>query len=464
MINIVIPSYTNSAGLRTCLESVVKYTDLGKAIVTVVANGALQETRDVCKDFPVSLLWFDEPLGFSRACNAGIQAVNAPFTVLLNDDCILLEQTKNEWLEILNAPFVDEKVGITGVLKNYCPSAQRDFLLFFCVMIRREVIDDIGLLDQAFTVGAGEDTDFCIKAEDAGWLIKQTPETTPYIVDRPDAADLPDYQKQMWITEFPLYHNPGTTVGKISGFNEIFERNSQILKERYAVNISRAQKIEGWMADSELQWLAQRAKKASVFVEIGSWCGRSSRAIADNLPVDALCICVDTFNGSSGEPDAHITAKEREGDAVYMKFQANLYDHIRLGRVMPLRMESGNAAEFLQQMGVQPDVIFIDGDHSTEGFRRDVNLWQPLLKEGGLLCGHDYYLPEQNPLAWIGVRTVVNEMFPDAQQVPNTSIWHVRPTPESAWDSLRRTIPVSEPFGEYGGFFCTENQNNSLPA
>ena len=37
------------------------------------------------------------------------------------------------------------------------------------------------------------------------------------------------------------------------------------------------------------------------------------------------------------------------------------------------------------------DVIFLDGDHSYEGVKRDLNAWWPKLKSGGLFCGDDYH-------------------------------------------------------------------------
>ena len=458
-ISIVIPSYLRADKLRECLRSILEFT--APCEVILVANGAPEETKTIFNEFAVQwqgeakMLWFDSPQGFARACNAGIKESQADRIILLNDDCILLGQPKNQWIEILSAPFENEKVGITGVLKNYCPSAQREFLLFFCVMIRREVVDDIGLLDESFEVGAGEDTSYCCEAEDAGWLIKQTPETPCEMVDRGDPS-LPIHQQQIWATQFPLYHSAGETVSRVEGFQEVFARNAEILRKRYAVDISRAQQIEGWMADSELEWLARQARKASVFIEIGSWCGRSSRAIADNLPADAILICVDSFNGSSGEPDAHKTAKEREGDGVYMKFLANLYDHIRLGRVIPLRMDSANAAEVLRQKEVKADCVFIDGDHSMEGVRCDIDSFRPLVRDGGILCGHDYYLPEQNPLAWIGVRECVDTMFPDAAQAPNTTIWQVRI--DSPWNTLQRSFPITESLQGHGGFFAPRTE------
>jgi predicted O-methyltransferase YrrM len=36
------------------------------------------------------------------------------------------------------------------------------------------------------------------------------------------------------------------------------------------------------------------------------------------------------------------------------------------------------------------DFVFIDADHSEQAVRDDIAAWRPKIKDGGLLCGHDY--------------------------------------------------------------------------
>ena len=54
------------------------------------------------------------------------------------------------------------------------------------------------------------------------------------------------------------------------------------------------------------------------------------------------------------------------------------------------------------------DFIYIDALHTYEGCKKDIKLWWPKLKKGGLFSGHDYIngrLPEGN----FGVKKAVDE-------------------------------------------------------
>jgi predicted O-methyltransferase YrrM len=36
------------------------------------------------------------------------------------------------------------------------------------------------------------------------------------------------------------------------------------------------------------------------------------------------------------------------------------------------------------------DFCYIDADHSYDGVKKDLNIWLPKVKSGGIICGHDY--------------------------------------------------------------------------
>ena len=50
------------------------------------------------------------------------------------------------------------------------------------------------------------------------------------------------------------------------------------------------------------------------------------------------------------------------------------------------------------------DFIYIDGDHSYEGVRQDIELYLPKLRKGGIIGGHDYSANE-----WPGVVKAIHE-------------------------------------------------------
>lgn len=435
--SIIIPSMRHLDDcLRPCLESIKAQTDLTDVEVVVVLNGCGDDgSREFVESLglPFRYVWLDEPSGYTHSTNVGIAAAKGSLLILLNNDCVILGP---QWIDLLHQPFIsDPKMGITGPLMLHCPDADQDFLVFFCVMISRTCLDAIGgQLDEIFAPGYGEDCAAAVEARRAGFKVVRVPENGELKLIDKGCEDLPEWKRdKMWHAEFPLYHDGNKTFGEDpERFEIILRRNKQTLQERYrmpALNLDRAKVIDGWFAESELEFVAEQAKHAMVVVSIGEWHGRSGRGIADNLPEGGVMYAVDSWQGSSGEPEMHSSAKLREGDHSHSWWWCNMHDLILKGKVIPVRMHSHNAAITLHTMGVKADMIFIDADHSYEGVRDDVMSWRKLMKDGGLWCGHDYYLEGQEPFAWMGVRQCINEMFPDVQQALGTSIWHSRSKP-----------------------------------
>ena len=62
------------------------------------------------------------------------------------------------------------------------------------------------------------------------------------------------------------------------------------------------------------------------------------------------------------------------------------------GRGLIMRMRSLDLAGLFQGR-LQPDFVFLDGDHSEKGINADLAAWWDVLRPGGLLAGHDYGRP-----------------------------------------------------------------------
>ena len=152
--------------------------------------------------------------------------------------------------------------------------------------------------------------------------------------------------------------------------------------------------IDGWMAETELEWLHQTISKmpqASVAVELGSWFGRSSAALAKGLPSTCSLVCIDTWLGTPTEP-AHNIAQTQDIHAAFMAnlqvlgVEVNPYERGRTG-AQYLKMNSVDAARFFDDGSV--GFLFVDGDHRTPGL--DLDAWLPKMKPGSIVSGHDFF-------------------------------------------------------------------------
>lgn len=222
--SIVIPTYNNCEKyLKPCVESIIKYTNLDDIQLIISANGCTDNTAAYLNYLKtvipyLKLVWKDDPAGYAKATNDGIRQATCDKIVLLNNDTVLLEQRQNQWLEMLAADG-----DISGPIVQFSPEANHMFCVFFCVMIDRKVFDKIGLLNEEYGVGTGEDVEFCIEAERAGFRVV---ESAPKRLDNPT----------MYSGGFPIYHVGEGTIHNpdlVQDFNSIFARNGRKLARKY---------------------------------------------------------------------------------------------------------------------------------------------------------------------------------------------------------------------------------------
>lgn len=135
--------------------------------------------------------------------------------------------------------------------------------------------------------------------------------------------------------------------------------------------------IEGWMTHKELLWLSAVALGMDSIVEIGSWKGRSTKALLDHCP--GTVYSIDHWKGSANHQTETLAAEHD----IYSEFVNNVgyYQNLRV-----MKMSSNEAAE--QFNGKRADMVFIDGDHSHDAVVKDIKMWLPKCKK--LICGHDY--------------------------------------------------------------------------
>ena len=115
--------------------------------------------------------------------------------------------------------------------------------------------------------------------------------------------------------------------------------------------------------------------------EIGVAEGYHSREICESVPGVEL-LCVDLW--APYKRGTALLKNQNMQDEAYEEAVINLAPY----NARLIRDASDIAAHSVDDESL--DFVYIDGDHSYEGAKSDIEVYWPKVKEGGLLAGHDY--------------------------------------------------------------------------
>ena len=203
LASIIILVMNQLAHTRACLESIAARTTMLHEVI-VVDNGSTDETPGFLKEWQAAhpnctVIRNRTNLGFAGGNNQALSIARGANLVLLNNDTVVTPG----WLERLLEVFQRHPdTGIAGPMSNQVSGPQQvkeasygsleAMLLFaeqwtrrhrrqsfelprvvgFCLLMRREVLDAIGGLDERFGPGNFEDDDLCIRARLAGFHVR----------------------------------------------------------------------------------------------------------------------------------------------------------------------------------------------------------------------------------------------------------------------------------------------------
>jgi hypothetical protein len=218
VLSVCIVTYRAKDLLRDCLQSLCANTNLPFEVI-IVDNGSQDGAKSMLeREFPAfTVIENNENLGFTFPMNQALRLAQGQYLLQLNPDTLILPDSLDKMVAFMNA---HPDIGICGpkvlnrnqTLQKSCrrgeptPWAVLTYFLGFsarypksklfgqyqmnymdedlthpvagvsgsCMLIRRELIDDIGYLDERF-FAYQEDADFCLRARQAGWQVYYYP-------------------------------------------------------------------------------------------------------------------------------------------------------------------------------------------------------------------------------------------------------------------------------------------------
>lgn len=201
LTSIIILCFNGLDYTRQCLDSIKEFTPEPHEIV-IVDNGSTDGTHEFLRRYAnkysnVKIITNESNAGYAVGNNQGIKAVQGDYIVLLNNDVVVT----SGWLTRMIGHLEEScEVGMVGPVSNSVSGAQlihrvpysnnlsqmhnfaREIeeknagqtescmrLVGFCLLVRKEVLEIIGGLDEGYMTGNFEDDDLCLRSWIAGY-------------------------------------------------------------------------------------------------------------------------------------------------------------------------------------------------------------------------------------------------------------------------------------------------------
>jgi GT2 family glycosyltransferase len=265
-LSIISLSFNRSELLSQTLRSVLLVTKKLSFECIVVDNASHDDSvAMVRQEFPqVKLVLNEENLGFAKAVNRGIDHSQGEYILLLNSDTLMEDNVPLELIKFMEThpragvagprilwPDGRLQLGAGGFAAGYTSflghylfldrlslgripgflfqqkyyqdhPTQLDWVSCVCMIVRREVLDQVGKFDERFFMYA-EDIEWCDRVRRAGWGVYYCPQISIYHYlggsSKTKSDEIP--QSTVWIDSLNKYLNSNYGLGKTIALESI---------------------------------------------------------------------------------------------------------------------------------------------------------------------------------------------------------------------------------------------------
>lgn len=198
MTSIVILTCNQLHLTINCLESIWRNTSSSYELI-LVDNGSGDGTVEYLRSLGDRIILIENPrnLGFSKGCNQGFQVSSGEHILFMNNDTVV----PAGWLDpMIRTLYSGEDVGMVGPVTNYISGRQKipvnykdiadmeSFsklytrqnkgaveevrrLVGFCLLVKRSVLEEVGVFDERYGLGNYEDDDLCLRVLRNGYKL-----------------------------------------------------------------------------------------------------------------------------------------------------------------------------------------------------------------------------------------------------------------------------------------------------
>ena len=137
--------------------------------------------------------------------------------------------------------------------------------------------------------------------------------------------------------------------------------------------------------------IVEHAQDDALFVEIGSFLGQSTAALAQliqNSKKHIKVCAVDLFELSNFSDEPHAQVIQEHGGDFFAAYNYNLQQAKVADHITSIKASSLEAAQQFEDRSIS--FLMIDASHKYSDVVDDIEAWYPKIKLGGIISGDDY--------------------------------------------------------------------------